>query len=153
MVPGRFQGLLCPCRLRCPGKPGPRLGQGIDPRLCIGSRAEQAAIIKGPPQIPPAVPAVLFDPLGQDFSVLSIASAQFRLPEDVRQLAHSLQHITEEPGQPDTLSFPFGTHQVHAIVPIPGPDQRQAAGTGRLPPGHRPPAVLKEGGLFRGDRW
>ena len=53
-------------------------------------------------------------------------SAKEGSPCSARKHGELLEHFTQEEGQPDAFAFAVPAHQIHAVVPVTGPDERQA---------------------------
>src|SRR5262249_49868222 len=94
----------------------------------IALRAERFAAIEIGAAVPLAVPAVLLDVflqlpcLGQ----ATIGKDDFAaLP---RQFGKPDQYVVKEKSQPDTLAASLFSHQIHSVIPVAAPNQRQAVG-------------------------
>ena len=66
-----------------------------------------------------------------------------------RQLGELREHFVQEEAQPDAFALALIAHQVHAVVPVAGADQRQAvlAEAQAVPDGAH--AVLVQAGRLR----
>jgi hypothetical protein len=67
-----------------------------------------------------------------------------------RKCGKLLEHFKQEKGQPDAFAFAVLAHQIHAVVPVAGPDQRQAVRTESEPYDNGADTVLVQAGLLFG---
>ena len=143
------------CRARAFGIPGagqnrPALRDRVDLAFGIARRAERRAVVEVSAPVPFAVPAVLFD----------IAAQAERLPPGsvlrrtdrhaAARLAESHEHFIQEESQPDAFALAVLAHQVHAVVPVAGADERQAVLAEAEAPQNGPHAVFVQAGCFVG---
>src|SRR5437879_43881 len=75
------------------------------------------------------------------------------LPPRVAQLRPLCQDRVREPPEPDALPLPFGAHEVHSVVPVPGPHQRETVAPDRQAAVERAGAVLEQRAPLSGHAW
>src|SRR2546426_12356439 len=63
------------------------------------------------------------------------------------------QDRLKEPAEPDALPLPFGAHEVHPVVPVPGPHQRETVAPDRQAAVERAGAVLEQRTPLSGHAW
>ncbi len=93
--------------------------------------------------------AVSLDTLNQRLPILPIGPAQLRPIQQLGHLGHALQHIRQEPRQPNALPLASGAHEVHPVVPVPRPHKRQPMGPEGQAARDRALAVLEQRGAFQ----
>src|ERR1700722_7808703 len=105
---------------------GPALRQGIDLAFQVTFRAEWFAAIKIGAPVPLAVPAVLLDVLLQLPRLSHATIGKGAFVTLARQYGKLHQHVVKEKRQPDTFASTFLSDQIHSVIPVAAPDERQA---------------------------
>src|SRR5690349_16016058 len=108
----------------------PRLGDGIDLAFVGRFRAKRAPVVIEAATVPLTVPAGRLQRLLQRLFVLlppSCASKVLLRAGDRDEVGKRLE---QEPAEPHALSTPGRADPVHAVVPVPAQDERQATRAG-----------------------
>ncbi len=108
-----------------PGQHGPALRDRIDPAFRVAGRTERRAVVEVGAAVPLAIPAVLLDVLAQPTALRRAKLGEGRVAVHTRHLGELPEHFAQEEAQPDALALAADPHQVHAVVPVAGTDQRQ----------------------------
>ena len=108
----------------------PGLGDRIYPTFIVCRGTERRAVIKPGAQIPLAVPGLALDRGANIFPVCEPAFGPRRI-SITRQRSEYRDRPYRKPREPHALALAGAANPVHAVVPVAGPDQRQAAGAGQ----------------------
>ncbi len=111
----------------------PALRQGIDLAFQIALRAEWFAIIEVSASVPLAVPAVLLDVFLQLPRLGYALAGKVDFIALPRQFGKPHQHVVKKESQPDTFTPSFFSDQIHSVIPVTAPNQRQAMGAESQP--------------------
>ena len=132
------------------GKHRPALCDRIDLTFGIGPRTQRRSVVEVCAAIPVAVPGVLFDPLPQ-LRRLGLASVrERRIGTQARHLGEFSENMAKEERQPDAFALAVPADKIHAVVPVPGPNQRQSMHAESETVQNSPHAVLIDGGALVG---
>src|SRR5690606_16577171 len=121
--------LFLALRVACTGDDAPALRDRVDAALLGGSGAEWRAVVEVRAPVPLAVPAMRFRGDHVRVRPLQAVAVDGRIAAFVRDRAESAQRGDQKPAEPDALALPFRADTVHAVVPVAGTDERQAART------------------------
>ena len=125
----------------------------IDAALGTGGRAERGAVVEVGAPVPLAVPAVQLEVARERGALLIAARGEQRIAAPARKLAELGEHRAEEESEPHALAAAPDAHQVHAVVPVARPHERQAVRADAQAVLDRPHAVLVcRGGVRRAPR-
>ena len=97
---------------------GPGLGDGVDLAFHVLAGAERHAFVIVGAAVPGAIPTGLFDRGGVFPGGGFQALRGFKIAHLFTNRSKAVQHIAEEPGQPDALSLPVVANAVEAVIPI-----------------------------------
>jgi hypothetical protein len=122
----RLHGLTSPIRIASTADNRPALWQRINLAFQVDMRTERFAVIEISAPIPFAVPALLLDVCLQLFRLRKATVGKGDVVTATSQFSESREHVVEKKGQPNTFAFPFLSDQIHSVVPVAAPHQRQA---------------------------
>ncbi|EXI71310.1 MAG: hypothetical protein AW07_03753 [Candidatus Accumulibacter sp. SK-11] len=108
------------------GEYGPALRDRIDPAFAVACRTEHRAIVEPRTTVPPAIPAMLLDVATQPAPFSAAEFSENRIAMRSRHRGELPEHFAQEEAQPDAFSLSLHADQIHAIVPVAAPHQRQA---------------------------
>src|SRR5207245_6903784 len=108
------------------GDHAPGLRNRFDPAFAARGRAERRSVVEIAPPIPTSIPTILFESVLQRCRMGSPVRGACMLIAPLGQGRERRKRCVEEPAEPDALAFASRADSVHAVVPIPRADQRQA---------------------------
>src|SRR4030095_14176962 len=97
----------------------------VDPALGILTGSERRSIVEVRAAVPLTVPG-LVERLGQLVGMRAIPAGAIGFAPGIRDVRETPDQAAREPAEPDALAASPGADQVHAVVPVADPHQRQA---------------------------
>src|SRR5213594_1656701 len=121
----RGHGLLASRRVDAARDHAPRLRDRIDAARIVDGGPERRPVVEVRAPIPAPIPGLSFERFLQRARMVAPRLDALALPARLGQPRPFRQDRMEEPGKPDTLPLPLGTHEIHPVVPVPCPHQWQ----------------------------
>ena len=137
-----LHGLACPLLVGRAGDHGPGLGDGVDLAFVVLRRSERRPVVEEGALVPLPVPRLRVQRGLERRGGGPPARRTILFPAAIGDPGELPQVRDEKPAQPDALAPALVTDAVHAVVPIPGPDQRQAVAAHVEAPVQGPGAVF-----------
>ena len=114
-----------PRRVSRPAQNRPGLRDRIDATFLALCRSEPCAVVISGAAIPFSIPGDSFDSGSNALRMRTPSRRALRLAH-VGERRKAVDRMDEVPAEPDAHALPAFTHTVHAVIPVPAADQRQA---------------------------
>src|SRR5574341_496718 len=133
-----------------PGEDGPALRNRINLSFGVSRRSQRRAIVEVGAAVPLAIPAILLDILAHVSRLPPATFGEGYVTVPVGNLSEPHEDFIQEKPQPDTFACAVLPHNVHAVVPVTGADERQAVLTKSEAPQNGAHTVFVQTGRFFG---